>query len=236
MIISKNAQQRMFHINTLQNTRMDQQVQTLLQTFEEQREQELSSGDEILNAEQVKLNDTIAQAVKEEANIREETKVRIGNMEAENDLEVQRIKDRMHESTAKITAEAEKEAAELLANTKLETQTLLSSAQLQVAKNRADADRIMSKAEGKIAPWIEKKKEYETKLREMAVYEYLSQNEDLVISGKMDDEGVNVMTVADSILQSAKDPGSRSAILAELAIIGKASILNTTDTATTPAG
>mmetsp|Transcript_20843 Transcript_20843/g.30227 ORF Transcript_20843/g.30227 Transcript_20843/m.30227 type:complete len:138 (+) Transcript_20843:951-1364(+) len=95
MIISKNAQQRMFHINTLQNTRMDQQVQTLLQTFEEQREQELSSGDEILNAEQVKLNDTIAQAVKEEANIREETKVRIGNMEAENDLEVQRIKDRM---------------------------------------------------------------------------------------------------------------------------------------------
>mmetsp|Transcript_20843 Transcript_20843/g.30226 ORF Transcript_20843/g.30226 Transcript_20843/m.30226 type:complete len:153 (+) Transcript_20843:1379-1837(+) len=141
-----------------------------------------------------------------------------------------------HESTAKITAEAEKEAAELLANTKLETQTLLSSAQLQVAKNRADADRIMSKAEGKIAPWIEKKKEYETKLREMAVYEYLSQNEDLVISGKMDDEGVNVMTVADSILQSAKDPGSRSAILAELAIIGKASILNTTDTATTPAG
>eukprot|EP00565_Helicotheca_tamesis_P007691 CAMPEP_0185735542 /NCGR_PEP_ID=MMETSP1171-20130828/25530_1 /TAXON_ID=374046 /ORGANISM="Helicotheca tamensis, Strain CCMP826" /LENGTH=495 /DNA_ID=CAMNT_0028405887 /DNA_START=1 /DNA_END=1488 /DNA_ORIENTATION=+ len=228
MVISQNAQQRMYHEDAMQNTRMEEEVETMLQTFHEQREQEMTSGAETINAEQVKLNDSMAQASKSEANIREETNIKINNIKAENNLEVQRVKDRMHESVEKITAESEKEAAELLANTKVDTQTLLSDAELQSAKNKADADRIIAKAEGKIAPWVEKKKAYETKVREMNVYKNLSNNDDLVISGN-NDEGVNLITVADSIMQNVGDPSNRSAIIAELAIIGKgsASILPT---------
>ena len=59
------------------------------------------------------------------------------------------------------------EAAELVANTTVETQTILADAGLQAAKNAAESDRVIAKAEGKIAPWLALKKEHETKSREM---------------------------------------------------------------------
>ena len=95
MIISANAQQRMYHEDAMQNTRMDEETQTMLQTFQEQREQEKQAGLEVINSEQVKLNDAIAQASKSEANIREETRVKIENIFAESSLQVQRVNDRM---------------------------------------------------------------------------------------------------------------------------------------------
>ena len=95
MVVSKQAQQRMHHQNAMQTNRMDQEVATMLQSFEERREQEKTSGEERVNAEQVKLNDAIAEARKQEANIQEEANVRIENIRASNKLEVQRIKDRM---------------------------------------------------------------------------------------------------------------------------------------------
>ena len=95
MVISKQAQQRMHHQNAMQNNRMDQDVATMLQGFEEKREQEKTSGEEKVNAEEVKLNDTRAEAKKQEALIKEEAAVKIENIKASNALEVQRVKDRM---------------------------------------------------------------------------------------------------------------------------------------------
>ena len=54
-VISKNAQQRMFHQNNMQNTRMEEEVATLLQTFEEKRLQEETTGTEKINEERVKV-------------------------------------------------------------------------------------------------------------------------------------------------------------------------------------
>lgn len=93
-VISKNAQQRMFHQNNMQNTRMEEEVVTLLQTFEEKKLQEETSGIEKINEEQVKLNDAIAEAKKSEAAIREEASAKIQKLRAENSLEVQRIVSR----------------------------------------------------------------------------------------------------------------------------------------------
>lgn len=221
MVISKQAAQRMTHQSAMQSNRMEQGVATMMQRFHEQREQELTTGREILNAEQVKLNDAKAEAKKVEANIREEANVKIDNMLAKNALEVQRIKDRMYETVSKITAEAEREAAELLANTKVETETIVAAARLEKARNEAKAQQIISKAEGKIAPWIEKKKEHQTMVKQMDVYKRLANNKNLVISGSSDGD-TNLVAVADAILQNT-DPNqsSRSAIMAELAILSK---------------
>ena len=89
--ICKNAQQRMFHQNNMQNTRIEEDIITLMQTFEELRHQEESSGAEQINEEKVKLNDAVAEAKKSEAIIIEEGIVRIDKLRAESDLEVQRI-------------------------------------------------------------------------------------------------------------------------------------------------
>ena len=93
-VISKNAQQRMFHQHNMQNTRMEEEIQTLMQSFEEQRLQEESAGEEQINEEKVKLNDDIAEAEKAVAAIREESNARIHKLIAENSLEKQRIINR----------------------------------------------------------------------------------------------------------------------------------------------
>merc|ERR1719414_1825806 len=160
MIISANAQQRMHHEYNMMTTRHDEQIQTMVQTFEEQQVQMLTSGNEKEAAEQILLNDAVAQAEKAALSIKEANDVRLGNIKANNDLEVQRIVDETNAVVAKALVESEKEAEELLANTKLEVQTLISESELQATKNRAKADLIIAEAEGKIAPWLEKKKEF----------------------------------------------------------------------------
>jgi hypothetical protein len=221
MIISANAQQRMYHVNEMQNTRMEQEVQTMLQKFDEVRQEELASGTETMNSEQVKLNDAKSQAIKSEKNIREETTVKLNSIKADNSLDKQRINDRMYETATKVRADAEREAAELVATTKVETQTVLADSQLQSTLNKTQAQKIISNAEGKIAPMLAKKKEYETRLREVQVYENLADNPHLIISGSSN-EDVNLLAVADSILHADTNT-SRSAVLAELALLNQGS-------------
>jgi hypothetical protein len=221
MIISANAQQRMYHVNEMQNTRMEQEVQTMLQKFDEVRQEELASGTETMNSEQVKLNDAKSQAIKSEKNIREETTVKLNSIKADNSLDKQRINDRMYETATKVRADAEREAAELVATTKVETQTVLADSQLQSTLNKTQAQKIISNAEGKIAPMLAKKKEYETRLREVQVYEHLADNPHLIISGSSN-EDVNLLAVADSILHADTNT-SRSAVLAELALLNQGS-------------
>lgn len=219
MIVSKQAQQRMQHQSKMQKTRMEQDTATMLQKFNERAQQEVITGAETLNAEQVKLNDAKAELEKLKASIREESNVKVQSLLATNSLEVQRVKDRMFETTSNIMAEAEREAAELLAKTKVETETIISAARIEKAQNESKADQIISEAEGKIAPWIEKLKDHETMRKQMKVYEKLGENPNLVISGSTDHD-TNLVAVADAIIQNSSSTDcSRSAIMAEMALL-----------------
>ena len=121
----------------------------------------------------------------------------------------------------KIDTEARREAAEAEANANLEVQTLLASAELQKEKNLAKSEEVIAKAEGKIAPWIEKKNEYDTKQLKLRIFENLAQNQELVISSSTD-ESVNLVAMADAILQAPdSDDNSRGALMAQLALIGQ---------------
>lgn len=192
----------------------------MLQTFEEIRKQEQTDGAQRVNVERVKLNDMKSQARKLEANIRENTRNNIQSINADSGLEIQRIDDGMTATVVQMKAEAEKESAELLANTRLQVKTLIASAELKNAQSRANAELHISMAEGKIASWIEKKKAHETQMKQVEVYHNLAKNEKLILSGSTDDD-VNLVAVADSILQDVDDEGinGRSKMLAEISIM-----------------
>lgn len=63
------------------------------QTFLEEVNREYQSGREQINMEKVKLNDEISLAKRSESAIEQETIVRIDNFFAQNDYEIQRVKD-----------------------------------------------------------------------------------------------------------------------------------------------
>ncbi|KAL7537486.1 hypothetical protein ACHAXR_007850 [Thalassiosira sp. AJA248-18] len=218
-VISKNAQQRMFHQNNMQNTRMEEEVVTLLQTFEEKKLQEETAGIEKINEEKVKLNDAIAEAKKSEASIREEASAKIQKLRAENNLEVQRVE----ETIATMRANAEKEAAQLEALTKLEAEKKLADASLTAEKNRADASRVLAVAEGVVAPYLAKKNVHTTNLKQMDVYRSLAHNENVILCDSYDND-VNLVAVADSILSDSSNNGqnvSRSAVMAQLSLMNR---------------
>ena len=105
---------------------------------------------------------------------------------------------------------------------------MIAAADLEKAKNVAKSQEVMASAEGKIAPWIEEKKEFETKQKMLEVFDTLALNPDLIISNSgSDDDGINVVAVADSILQSLSDKNhdesQRSALIAELALLHQGS-------------
>mmetsp|Transcript_6477 Transcript_6477/g.13566 ORF Transcript_6477/g.13566 Transcript_6477/m.13566 type:complete len:502 (-) Transcript_6477:189-1694(-) len=222
MIISANAQQRMQHENEMQTTRMNEQIETLFQTFHETREAEVTSGEERVSREQILLNDAKADAKKNEANIKEEYSLIIDRLKADTSLEVQRITDNMTFELEKMEADAKKAAAELKADTQLQVQTLISEASYTAAKNNAQKFQILSEAEGKIAPWLEKKNQFATKEKEMSVYNSLAENKDLVISGSSNSD-INMISIADAILHANNHAkgNSRSALIAELALMNK---------------
>ena len=255
-VISKNAQQRMFHQDNMQNTRMEEEVVTLLQTFEEKKIQEETAGTEKINVEKVKLNDAIAEAKKSEASIREEASAKIQKLRAENSLEVQRVVSRKvrfspcfllaegmqtatvaliisfplscpflkEEAIAKTRAEAEKEASRLQAATGLEVRRELAGASLTAARNRADASRVLSCAEGVVAPYLAMKNAHTTDLKQMDICRSLASSRNLVLCDGHDD-GANLAVVADSILADAARSGhlGRSAVLAQLSLVHRGS-------------
>jgi hypothetical protein len=221
-VISLNAQQQMFHQNNMQNTRMEEEIVTLMQTFEEQRVQEESTGKEMINEEKVKLDDAKAEALKSEAAIIEEGVARIAKLRAESSLEVQRIISRKEGTIATMKLEAQREAANLHASTKLEVERKIAQASIAAAKNRAEASRLMARAEGITAPMLHHKNVHETKLRHIQVCQSLA-NADNMILCDSDDNDVNVMVIADSILAEVGGKLSRSSVLAELSLMNKVS-------------
>mmetsp|Transcript_25064 Transcript_25064/g.60293 ORF Transcript_25064/g.60293 Transcript_25064/m.60293 type:complete len:525 (-) Transcript_25064:174-1748(-) len=223
-VISKNAQQRMFHSANMQNTRMEEEVVTLLQTFEETKIREETAGIEKINEEKVKLNDAIAGAQKSVAAIREEASSKIQKLRAENSLDVQRIISRKEEAIATMKAEAEKEAAQLQATAKLEAEKKLAEASLTAEKNRANASRVLANAEGVVAPYLAKKNAHITNLKQIDVYRSLALNQNLILCDT-DDNAANLVAVADSILSDSDNSGhlSRSAVMAQLSLMNQGS-------------
>ena len=119
-------------------------------------------------------------------------------------------------------ANAEKEAAELHASTQLEVEKNFAEANLTGEQNRADASRVMSNAEGIVAPYLAKKNIHTTNLKQIDVYRNLASNRNLILSDASDDDS-NLVAVADSILSDSAggQHASRSAVMAQLSLMNR---------------
>ena len=93
-IISDSTYHRMCQQDRIKKRLMEQEVVTLLQSFDEMRLEEEERGKEKINEAMMKLNDDIAAARKSEMSIREEASGKIQKLRAEMNLEVQRIVNR----------------------------------------------------------------------------------------------------------------------------------------------
>ena len=116
-------------------------------------------------------------------------------------------------------ANAEKEAAQLHASTKLEVEKRIAEASLLAEKNRANATRVMSNAEGIVAPYLAKKNIHTTNLKQVDVYRNLASNENLILCDASDDDS-NLVVVADSLL-SDESVNTRSAVMAQLSLMNR---------------
>jgi len=225
MVVSQTAQQIMQHEYDMQNERMEQEVQTLLQSYRERREQEVAAGKEAMNVQRVRLNDAVSQATKAEAELREDAEIKVQTIHAGNELVIQRIRNKIFKETTRIESDARKYCAELLATIKLEAQGVLSEADLRSAENIAMADTLLSEAEGKMAPWLEKKREHTTQLKRLKVYEQVGESG--LILGATDDDEENVVAVADAILRNedggGEEPDPRCSLMAEVALLNASS-------------
>ena len=72
---------------------MEAELQTKIQTFSQNKLHGTHTGQEIINTEKLKLHDAISQARKSEAVIREESRLQIDTFVAQNDYEIQQIRD-----------------------------------------------------------------------------------------------------------------------------------------------
>ena len=108
-------------------------------------------------------------------------------------------------------------------DTEKEVKTKLAEAELTVAKNKAEGDKLISQAEGDMAEMISVANEFETKKKELAVFRGLARNMNVVM-GSGSSEDINSMLLADEILKSNKgDAVSRSTMMAEL-MLGRSAL------------
>ena len=98
----------------------------------------------------------------------------------------------------------------------------LSEAKLEAARNYAKAAETMAKAEGVAAPNIEARKQFETRQQEMKVWDALSKNKDLVVSGEENPE-LNAILLSDAILGDMSGEGTKSQVLAEMLVMQRGS-------------
>ncbi len=98
----------------------------------------------------------------------------------------------------------------------------LSEARLQATRNVAAAAEMMAKAEGVAAPYVEALKQFETRQKQMRVWESLAKNPELVVSGEENPE-LNAILLSDAIMGDKPAENTKSQVLAEMLVMQRGS-------------
>ena len=95
MMQSIANEETLHRVSDTQDAFLDEDIQTIMKAFQDERNEQHHIGLEKINDEQVKLNDTMAQASKTEAMIREDTRLRIQKIYSERSFETESLKHGM---------------------------------------------------------------------------------------------------------------------------------------------
>eukprot|EP00594_Rhizosolenia_setigera_P011379 CAMPEP_0178978706 /NCGR_PEP_ID=MMETSP0789-20121207/25365_1 /TAXON_ID=3005 /ORGANISM="Rhizosolenia setigera, Strain CCMP 1694" /LENGTH=644 /DNA_ID=CAMNT_0020668589 /DNA_START=62 /DNA_END=1996 /DNA_ORIENTATION=+ len=209
---------------------VEDEIDDLVYKYEEMWKEQNAIDSKRDRLETLKLQEAIELTKKVETEILKETDKSVEDLISTASQRVQEIRDRTSYATTYINSGSKKMCAELLAETELEMETLMSKSLTDVSKNLAKAEAIYNAAEAKISPWLRAKREFTTRMKEIQVFNELSENEDLILtdgrgdggsnsgSPSKDDSTVNLMAAAESILQSGSYGGS---LLAKMALLEK---------------
>jgi hypothetical protein len=223
MQVSIKTEQKMSHKNEMQQESYDQEIQTTLQQYNEERSKARVEGEQKVNEARVRLNADRADANKSLNTIQNEMQVMINTINARTDREVAQLRNESNEILVNMRTDTEATASRMRAENDLEIEELLSSARLEVAKNEAEASVILSEAEGRMAPMLHTKKDFETDMKKLEVYQAFSMNPDVIISPSQD-HTVNTLLLCDKILEGedefhGTDRNDRCRILAEMMVM-----------------
>ncbi len=96
----------------------------------------------------------------------------------------------------------------------------LAEASLTAERNRADASRVTSAAEGGIAPYLARENIHLTSMKQIDVYKELAENRNVILCDTEDGDA-NLVAVAESILADTASLGRfvRSTAMAQLALV-----------------
>jgi len=119
-------------------------------------------------------------------------------------------------------AKANREAQQIKADTDVFEQEKLSEATLTATKNIAQASELFAKAEGVAAPYVEARKQFETRHKQIKIWESLAKNKDLVVSGE-DNPELNTILLSDAIMGDKPGEGTKSQVLAEMLVMQRGS-------------
>jgi len=213
--------------NTLREERdrrklkLKEDVKTMRQSFLAKATCRTQVGLEEMNGERVRLDNAIAKAGRTEANIREEIRGKTEKQIAQHNVEMDRVKNSKAATVEKLRVEMEKDTVELLANAKLHYESTLGKAYVKASQISAKATLILSMAEGKIAPWMEKKHQFDTRIQEMNVGGIVVDSKDFA------SEALNPMspTAVDAFVSEiSMSDDTRKSLLTELGITGKSAV------------
>merc|ERR1719198_104656 len=199
--------------------KQEEEVRTLKQKKTEERDSEKQSGDMEVNEVQVQLD-----------KMKQESRVRVQDITANGNLEVTKLQQQKEAVITELHAKANAEAQVNKANTDLYEATKLSEAELTATQHHAKAEELMAKAEGVAAPYVEARKQFETRQKQMQVWKSLSKNKDLVISGETNEE-LNTIMLCDAIMDTKAGAETKSQVLAEMLVMQRGSkvMLNLSD-------
>jgi len=222
MVIAQLASQKMTQEFEMLTTKQDEEIATLLQRKKEEREKEVQTGDRNVTEIQVQLDKMRAETRVRLDKIHQETAVHCQEIVADGQLEVTKLQQQKAAVMSDKIAQATKDASEVKAATDVFEQTRMSEARLTATRNRAQMVELMANAEGVAAPYVEARKQFETRQKQLQVWNALANNKDLVISGETDSD-LNTLLLSDAIMQDKAKEGTKSQMLADMLILQRGS-------------
>jgi uncharacterized membrane protein YqiK len=221
-VIAQNAAQKMNQEYEMLTLKQQEEIETLRQRKREERDKERQSGDQKVNEIQVQLDKMKAETKVRLAKIQQESAVTVQNTKANGELEVAKLEQKKQAVLTEMQANATATAQKTKAETDVYEMEKLSEANLMATKNIAQSAELMAKAEGVAAPYVEARKQFETRNKQMKVWDALAKNPDLVISGEENPE-LNAILLSDAIMGDKPAEATKSQVLAEMLVMQRGS-------------
>lgn len=223
MVISQNAEQRVQQKYDMLNLSQMEGIKTLKQSQGEEKMELMKDGEFDALQEKLKLQESQARGERSWREIDMQMRVDVDMINAESSLKAQRIEDETTLGVQKIKETSEATADIVRVKAFAEVEEIDAKAELSVAKNQAQADKALFKAEGVSAVMNRTLNEHTTSLYRLDAQSSLAMNDKLIVTGTEGGDTANQFILADAALRDIKkrDTSSeqeRSAVLSELAV------------------